>query len=143
MLWPELEAFLQQAGVGLGSWGNSGRAWAGLVHRAAGGHCRRSRAGPGLGIPVAGVDTLEAVARRHQGPVTVIQRTRNALCYAACYVVEGSQVQVTQPPHRARFDEVVPTGLLTIDEPPSGQALAALGLAALKARPGQVEPLYL
>ncbi|WP_223299830.1 tRNA (adenosine(37)-N6)-threonylcarbamoyltransferase complex dimerization subunit type 1 TsaB [Meiothermus taiwanensis] len=97
----------------------------------------------GLGIPVAGVDTLEAVARRHQGPVTVIQRTRNALCYAACYVVEGSQVQVTQPPHRARFDEVVPTGLLTIDEPPSGQALAALGLAALKARPGQVEPLYL
>lgn len=144
VLWPELEAFLRQTGVSLKKLtgiavGRGPGSYTGLrVGIAAGLGLAR-----GLGIPVAGVDTLEAVALRHQGSVTVVQRTRNALCYTACYVVEGAQAQVVQPPQRARFDEVVPTGLMTIDEPPSGQALAALGLAALKARPGRVEPLYL
>lgn len=144
VLWPELEAFLRQAGVGLGAIegiavGRGPGSYTGLrVGIAAGLGLAR-----GLGIPITGVDTLEAVALRYQGQVTVIQRTRNELCYTARYGVEGERVQVLSPPQRARLAEIQPSGLVAIDEPPSGQALAALGLAALKAQRTGVEPLYL
>lgn len=144
VLWPALEAFLRQAGVELGAVegiavGRGPGSYTGLrVGIAAGLGLAR-----GLGIPITGVDTLEAVALRYQGQVTVIQRTRNELCYTARYGVEGGRVQVLSPPQRARLAEIQPSGLVSIDQPPSGQALAALGVAALKAQRTGVEPLYL
>lgn len=143
-LWPELEAFLKQAGVGLEAVegvavGRGPGSYTGLrVGIAAGLGLAR-----GLGVPITGVDTLEAVAMRYQGQVTAIQRTRNDLGYVAHYRVEGGRVQVLHPPQRVRLTEIRPSGLVTIDEPPSGQALAALGLAAFKAQRTGVEPLYL
>ncbi len=144
VLWSELEAFLRQAGVELRALegiavGRGPGSYTGLrVGIAAGLGLAR-----GLGVPITGIDTLEAVALRYQGLVTVVHRTRNELCYTACYAVEGVQAQIVHPPQRARLAEVQPKGLVTIDEPPSGRALAALGWAALKARRAEVEPLYL
>jgi len=144
VLWQELEVFLKQAGVGLKELGGIavGRgpgSYTGLrVGIAAGLGLAR-----GLGIPVTGVDTLEAVALRYQGPVTVVHRTRNELCYTGSYRIEGKQLAVLQSPKRARLGELQPDGLLVVDEPPSGLALARLGQAALQSGRVQVEPLYL
>lgn len=135
---------MRQAGVGLGAIegiavGRGPGSYTGLrVGIAAGLGLAR-----GLGIPITGVDTLKAVALRHQQQVTVVQCTRNELCYTACYLVEGRRLQVLSPPQRTRLAEIQPSGLMTIDEPPSGQALSALGSAALEAQCTGVEPLYL
>lgn len=144
VLWGELEAFLHQAGVGLGELegiavGRGPGSYTGLrVGIAAGLGLAR-----GLGVPVTGVDTLEAVALRYLGPVTVAHRTRNALCYSASYQVEAGQASVIQPPQRILLSEVKPSGLLVMDQPPSGQALARLGITALQAGHTLIEPLYL
>lgn len=144
VLWPEIEDFLQQAGVerqALGgiAVGRGPGSYTGLrVGIAAGLGLAR-----GLGVPITGIDTLEAVALRYQGLVTVVHRTRNELCYTACYAVDGAQARVVHPPQRARLAEVQLKGLTTVDEPPSGRALATLGQAAFKAARTEVQPLYL
>ena len=144
VLWQELEAFLKGAGVELRQLsgiavGRGPGSYTGLrVGIAAGLGLAR-----GLGIPAVSVDTLEAMALRHQGLVTVTHRTRNGLCYTASYRVEGDRLEVLHSPRRARLGELQPAGLLVVDEPPSGRALARLGQAALQKGHAQVEPLYL
>ena len=144
VLWGELEAFLQEAGVKLRELegiavGRGPGSYTGLrVGIAAGLGLAR-----GLGVPVAGVETLEATALRYQGRVTVVQRTRNGLCYTASYRVEEGRSETLQAAHRSRLDELQPIGLLTLDQPPSGKALALLGRKALQAGRTLIEPLYL
>lgn len=144
VLWGELEAFLHQAGVGLRKLegiavGRGPGSYTGLrVGIAAGLGLAR-----GLGVPVTGVETLEATALRYQERVTVAHTTRNGLCYTASYRIEGAKLETLQAPHRSRLDALQPTGLLVLDEPPSGRALAHLGIEALQAGRTLVEPLYL
>lgn len=144
VLWGELEAFLQEAGVKLRELegiavGRGPGSYTGLrVGIAAGLGLAR-----GLGVPVAGVETLEATALRYQGRVTVAQSTRNGLCYTASYRIEDGQLVTLHAPHRSRLDELYPTGLFALDQPPSGRALAHLGTEALQAGRTLIEPLYL
>ncbi|MCX7782096.1 MAG: tRNA (adenosine(37)-N6)-threonylcarbamoyltransferase complex dimerization subunit type 1 TsaB [Meiothermus sp.] len=144
VLWGELEAFLHQAGVGLRELdgivvGRGPGSYTGLrVGIAAGLGLAR-----GLGVPVTGVETLEATALRYQGRITVAQSTRNGLCYTASYQIEGAKSETLQAPHRSRLDELHPTGLFALDQPPSGRALAHLGIKALQVGRILVEPLYL
>ena len=98
--------------------------------------------GRGLGIPVMGVDTLQAVALKYQGAVTVAHTTRNGLCYCASYQV-GETIQTLFPPARVKLAEVEPQNLFSLDEPPSGKALAQLGQRALVAGEVGVEAIYL
>ncbi len=144
VLWAELEAFLQQAGVKTGDLegiavGRGPGSYTGLrVGVAAGLGLAR-----GLGVPIAGVDTLAAVALRYQGRVTVAHSTRNRLCYSATYQVEKGRAQTLQAPKRSHLEALQPLGIWVLDQPPSGMALAQLGLAALRAGQTQIEPLYL
>ncbi|MCS7067373.1 MAG: tRNA (adenosine(37)-N6)-threonylcarbamoyltransferase complex dimerization subunit type 1 TsaB [Meiothermus sp.] len=144
VLWGELEAFLHQAGIGLPDLdgiavGRGPGSYTGLrVGIAAGLGLAR-----GLGVPVTGVDTLEATALRYRGAVTVAQTTRNGLCYTASYQIEETRSETLQAPHRSRLDVLQPTGLLVLDQPPSGRALAHLGIKAFQAGRILVEPLYL
>lgn len=144
MLWGELEAFLYQAGVGLRELegiavGRGPGSYTGLrVGIAAGLGLAR-----GLGVPVTGVETLEATALRYREQVTVAHTTRNGLCYTASYRIEGAKLESLQAPHRSRLDALQPAGLFVLDEPPSGRALAHLGIKALQAGRTLIEPLYL
>lgn len=142
-LWPELEAFLADYGVGLSDLegiavGRGPGSYTGLrIGVSAGLGLAR-----GLGIPVVGVDTLAGVALRYRGLVTVAHTTRNRLAYAATYDV-GEELQELQAPRRIELDQLKPKGIFSLDEPPSGQALARLGAQALGAGKRGVEPLYL
>jgi tRNA threonylcarbamoyl adenosine modification protein YeaZ len=144
LLWAELEHFLHQTGVkrldleGIAV-GRGPGSYTGLrVGIAAGLGLAR-----GLGLPVVGVDTLEGVALRYQGRVCVAHTTRNGLCYSASYHSEGGAPTVIEPPSRSRLTDLHPTGLFSLDEPPSGMALADLGIRLLQAGQTGVEPVYL
>ncbi|GEM86828.1 tRNA (adenosine(37)-N6)-threonylcarbamoyltransferase complex dimerization subunit type 1 TsaB [Meiothermus granaticius NBRC 107808] len=143
-LWAELEDFLARhqvskhhlEGIALGRGPGS---YTGLrVGIAAG-----LGLGRGLEIPVVGVDTLAGVALRYQGEVSVAHTARNGLGYAAHYRVTGSSAQELRAPQRIRLAEWRPLGRLSLDEPPSGRALARLGQQALRREQTGVEGLYL
>lgn len=167
-LWPELEAFLEETatkpssliGVAVGEGPGS---YTGLrVGIAAG-----LGLGRGLGIPVVGVNTLEGVACRYQGAVTVAHATRNGLAYTATYqvlneagfatigsyflgnaniasqVADRTEIKVLNQPHRAKTDAISPQGIFSFDEPPSGKALARLGAEKIARGLIGVNPLYL
>jgi len=144
VLWAELEQFLHEtrtlrrdlAAVAVGRGPGS---YTGLrVGIAAGLGLAR-----GLNVPVVGVDTLAGVALRYQGRVNVAHTTRNGLCYSASYRVEGQRLETLLPPRRTRLTELPPEGLLSLDQPPSGMALARLGAQMLISGQTRVEPLYL
>jgi len=97
-----------------------------------------------LGIPVVGVDTLAAVAARHTGPTVVGLSARNRLVYAAGYrssngvpVPEWGPVKLTFEAYRDR------PGCHFLDLPPSGKALARLGMAKLRDGERGFRPHYL
>lgn len=144
VLWAELEGFLHEAGVDKAQLrgiavGRGPGSYTGLrVGIAAG-----LGLGRGLGIRVVGVDTLQGVALKYTGHVTVAHLTRNGLCYTASYQVHHPLAQAFQPPHKARLAELQPAGLLSIDEPPSGPALSLLGRQALERGDTGIEALYL
>jgi tRNA threonylcarbamoyl adenosine modification protein YeaZ len=144
VLWGELEQFLYENGIqrqeleGIAV-GQGPGSYTGLrVGIAAGLGLAR-----GLDIPAVGVDTLGAVALRYQGQVTVAHTTRNGLCYSAQYRSKEGKLTTLQASSRHKLAELQPTGLFSLDEPPSGMALARLGAALLKAGHKQIEPLYL
>ncbi len=144
VLWGELEQFLHENGIrrqeleGIAV-GQGPGSYTGLrVGIAAGLGLAR-----GLDIPAVGVDTLGAVALRYQGQVTVAHTTRSGLCYSAQYRLEEGKLTTLQAPSRNKLAELNRTGLFSLDEPPSGMALARLGAARLKAGHAQIEPLYL
>lgn len=143
-LWAELECFLHQTGVkrkeleGIAV-GRGPGSYTGLrVGIAAGLGLAR-----GLGLPAVGVDTLEAVALRYQGRVCVAHATHKGLCYTASYYSADGVLTVTELPRRSRLAELHPTGLFSLDQPPSGMALAALGIQQLRDGQTRVQPLYL
>lgn len=143
-LWAELEDFLASSGVSKHevegvAVGRGPGSYTGLrVGIAAG-----LGLGRGLGVPVVGVDTLAAVALRYQGEVSVAHTTRGGLCYAAQYRVSGHSSQEVRSPQRVRLAELQPGSRFSLDEPPSGRALARLGQRALAAGQVGVEALYL
>jgi len=94
--------------------------------------------GLGLSAQVVGVSSLLAAAWPHLGPepLTVAFRLRNGLFYAATYQRLGKEVRVLMPERKV---EALPPGPHLLDPPPSGLALAQLGLE----RGGPVEPVYL
>lgn len=144
VLWAELEGFLRDAGVSKAQLsgiavGRGPGSYTGLrVGIAAG-----LGLGRGLGIKVVGVDTLQAVALKYWGDVTVAHLTRNGLCYAASYQVHHPLAQPRQAPYKARLEQLQSSGLLSIDEPPSGMALSLLGRQALERGDTAIEALYL
>ncbi|RIH88379.1 tRNA threonylcarbamoyladenosine biosynthesis protein TsaB [Meiothermus luteus] len=144
VLWAELEQFLEEAQTPLESLqgiavGRGPGSYTGLrVGIAAGLGLGRGRA-----LPVVGVDTLAGVALRYQGTVTVAHQARGEWVYAAVYRLRGQQAIPVAPPGRVRRAELEPQGLLVLDEPPSGRALAQLGVARLQSGARGVEPLYL
>lgn len=144
VLWGELEQFLQENGIrrqeleGIAVGQGPGSYTGMRVGIAAGLGLAR-----GLDIPVVGVDTQGAVALRYQGQVTVAHTTRNGLCYSAQYHSEEGKLTTLQAPCRSKLAELHPRGLFSLDEPPSGMALARLGAERLKAGHKQIEPLYL
>ncbi len=144
VLWGELEQFLRETGIqrqeleGVAV-GQGPGSYTGLrVGIAAGLGLAR-----GLDIPAVGVDTQGAVALRYQGQVTVAHTTRNGLCYSARYRSLEGQLTTLQAPRRSKLAELYPIGLFSLDEPPSGRALARLGTLRLQAGQNQIEPLYL
>lgn len=143
-LWPELEEFLGDNGVARGQLeaiavGEGPGSYTGLRVGVAAG----LGLGRGLGVPVVGVNTLEGVALRYSGTVTVAHTTRNGLCYSASYAVDGDNLKETTAPERKKLNELEQLGLLVLDEPPSGRVLSRLG--QLKIEKGQiaVTPQYL
>ncbi|WP_199489993.1 tRNA (adenosine(37)-N6)-threonylcarbamoyltransferase complex dimerization subunit type 1 TsaB [Meiothermus sp. QL-1] len=144
VLWAELEQFLQDfetplerlQGIAVGQGPGS---YTGLrVGIAAG-----LGLGRGLGLPVVGVETLAGVALRYPGVVTVAQQGRAGLAYAATYRVEAGRAAPLQPPRRVALAGLEAQGLLVLDQPPSGRALARLGAERLARGEASVEPLYL
>jgi tRNA threonylcarbamoyl adenosine modification protein YeaZ len=144
VLWGELEQFLYETGVSRNelegiALGRGPGSYTGLrVGIAAGLGLAR-----GLGIPTVGVDTLEGVALRYQGHVTVAHTTRNGLCYNASYRVTTSGLETLETPNRCKLAELHPAGLFSLDQPPSGIALAGLGVQMLRVGQTRIEPLYL
>ncbi len=143
-LWPELEAFLLEAGVKPTDLkaiavGQGPGSYTGLrVGIAAG-----LGLGRGLGIKVVGVDTLQAVALRYQGIITVAHTTRNGLCYCGTYEVGEQTCLTLEAPQRAKLSEIKPQGLFILDEPPSGQGLVRLGRQQIENGRVEVTPVYL
>lgn len=142
-LWTELEAFLADCrtslreieGIAVGQGPGS---YTGLrIGVSAGLGLAR-----GLGIPVVGVDTLVGVAMRYRGPVTVAHTTRNGLVYAATYVIEEG-IKELHPPRRILLEQLEPEGTFSLDEPPSGRALAHLGSQALRVGKRGIQAVYL
>ncbi|HEU4740881.1 MAG TPA: tRNA (adenosine(37)-N6)-threonylcarbamoyltransferase complex dimerization subunit type 1 TsaB [Meiothermus sp.] len=142
-LWPELEAFLADCHVSLReiegiAVGRGPGSYTGLrIGISAGLGLAR-----GLGIPLVGVDTLAGVAMRYRGPVTVAHTTRNRLVYAATYDA-GEELRELEAPRRIALDQLKPEGMFSLDQPPSGQALARLGAEALGAGKRGIVALYL
>ncbi|PZA08034.1 MULTISPECIES: tRNA (adenosine(37)-N6)-threonylcarbamoyltransferase complex dimerization subunit type 1 TsaB [unclassified Meiothermus] len=142
-LWTELEAFLADChtplkeieGIAVGRGPGS---YTGLrIGISAGLGLAR-----GLGIPAVGVDTLVGVAMRYKGPVTVAHTTRNGLAYAATYVIEEG-IKELRPPRRIPLEQLEPEGAFSLNEPPSGQALAHLGNQALRMGKRGIQAVYL
>ena len=143
VLWGELAEFLQHHGVDKSSLegiavGQGPGSYTGLRI----GIAAALGLGRGLQIPVVGVDTLQGVALRYQGQVTVAQSTRNKLCYCAEYHL-GERLTTLSPPARVMLSHLQPSGLFSLDQPPSGQALVQLGQQALSAGRTGVEAVYL
>ncbi|MDX2007309.1 MAG: tRNA (adenosine(37)-N6)-threonylcarbamoyltransferase complex dimerization subunit type 1 TsaB [Meiothermus sp.] len=141
VLWSELEDFLRQnsvdrSGLEAIAVGQGPGSYTGLrVGVSAGLGLAR-----GLGVPVVGVSTLHAVGLRYSRRVMVAHTTRNGLCYAATY--DGT-LEVS-PPRKVQLSELeASNGLLSLDEPPSGKAMARLAAAALISGEPKIEPVYL
>lgn len=141
VLWAELDDFLRQnsvdrSGIAAIAVGQGPGSYTGLrVGVSAGLGLAR-----GLGVPVVGVGTLHAVGLRYRQKVTVAHTTRNGLCYAATY--DGTLE--LSPPRKVRLSELESSnGLLSLDEPPSGKAMAQLAAAALISGEPKIEPVYL
>ncbi len=139
MLFPALEGLLAEAGVrkeeiGLIAVGLGPGSYTGLRMAIAAGE----GLGLGLSARVVGVSSLLAAAWPHlkPEPLTVAFRLRNGLFYTATYQKEGKEVRVLKPERKV---QLLPPGPLLLDPPPSGLALAQLGLE----RGGPVEPVYL
>lgn len=96
----------------------------------------------GLGIPLLGVDTLRAIAARQRGQVTAVLSAPKTQVYSACYIV-GDEIETLEPPAARSAQEIVVRGCLLWDWPPSGQALATLGLQALQKGKTGIQPIYL
>ncbi|MCL6568048.1 MAG: tRNA (adenosine(37)-N6)-threonylcarbamoyltransferase complex dimerization subunit type 1 TsaB, partial [Meiothermus silvanus] len=86
--------------------------------------------------------TLVGVAMRYRGPVTVAHTTRNGLVYAATYVIEEG-IKELHSPRRIPLEQLEPEGTFSLDEPPSGRALAHLGSQALRAGKRGIQAVYL
>jgi len=146
-LWPELEAFLADCRVRLADLegiavGRGPGSYTGLrIGVSAGLGLAR-----GLGIPAVGVDTLMGVALRYRGLVTVAHTARNRLVYAAAYRVtdgEHPEVKELRPPRKIPLEQLEGEGVFSLDEPPSGRALAHLGSLALRSGKRGIEAVYL
>jgi tRNA threonylcarbamoyl adenosine modification protein YeaZ len=96
----------------------------------------------GLNIPVVGVDTLAAIAARQRGEVTAVLSAPKSQVYSACYAV-GDELETLEPPSARSAQEIVSQGCLLWDWPPSGQALATLGIQALQKGATGILPIYL
>ena len=97
----------------------------------------------GLGVPVVGASSLAAAAARARGRVRSLLSARNRQVYAADYLVADGVVE-TAPPQKLSAEEALATGgCLLWNAPPSGRALARLGLERRLAGREGVHPLYL
>ncbi|MGQ9753856.1 MAG: tRNA (adenosine(37)-N6)-threonylcarbamoyltransferase complex dimerization subunit type 1 TsaB [Thermaceae bacterium] len=140
VLFPTLRALLEEAevefkAIGLISVGLGPGSYTGLRMAIAAGEGLAL----GLGARVVGVSSLLAAAWPHlgKGPLSVAFSLRNGLYYTATYLKEGETLRVLQPEQKVKT--LPPAGPLLLDPPPSGLALAQLGLE----RGGAVEPIYL
>jgi len=97
----------------------------------------------GLGLPVVGASSLAACAARVRGRVRPIWEARNRQLYAATYRVDpDGAVREVEPP--AKHRRPPPGAACELwDAPPSGRALARLGLERWREGQAGVHPLYL
>jgi len=94
----------------------------------------------GLGLPVVGAPSLAAAAARARGRVRPVWTARNRQLYSAAYRVDGLPVEAEPPQkHHAPPED----GCLLWDAPPSGKALARIGLERWRAGRRGAYPLYL
>lgn len=96
-----------------------------------------------LGIPAVGVDTLAAVAARGRGTVVPGLTARNRQVYAAGYRTEAEPRLEWGPEKLDLGAYLARPGCHLLDLPPSGRALARLGLARLRAGERGFRPHYL
>lgn len=143
-LWENLEQFLQHSGVALSQLqgiaiGQGPGSYTGLrIGLSVGLGLAR-----GLSIPLVGVGTLAAVAYRYQQNTTVAHSQRNGMAYVASFNANPHTFSPHKPPHKTSLSHLEVEGLLLVDQPPSGQALAKLGAQALLRGERGLSPVYL
>jgi len=81
-----------------------------------------------LGIPVVGASTLAAIARRKNAPVRAAIQARSGHYYTAAY--DAHAPQPLSEPAKVTAENLPGDACLLVDAPPSGKALAELGLQA-------------
>lgn len=94
----------------------------------------------GLGLPVVGASSLAAAAARGRGLVRPVWTARNHNLYTAAYHVDGMP-QETSPPEKR--PDPPGDGCLLWNAPPSGRALARIGLERWRSGKRGVAPIYM
>jgi len=95
-----------------------------------------------LKIPVVGVSTLAAMAARRPGLVRPALTARSGHLYTALYRVTD-EVEELSPPTKLPAAELPQDACQLLDAPPSGRALARLGLNAYASGARDVRLIYL
>lgn len=133
-VWPMLEQFLQRCRVTLPELeglavGEGPGSYTGIrVGVAAGLGLAR-----GLGLPLVGVNSLEACQR-------YAQPCRPALSQRQDQVFHPDESGL---PRKSRLQDLYTQTAVVLDQPPSGRLLARLGIEALRAGQAGVNPIYL
>jgi tRNA threonylcarbamoyl adenosine modification protein YeaZ len=121
--------------------------------------------GDALGVPVHGVVTLDAVARRHPGePLLVVGDARRRELYWAAYAADGTRTEgpavdapaalaarvpelgvraVAGPVATAYAEQLGLPAATPVDQGPSVSGLVAVALPLLGTEPAPLEPCYL
>ncbi|WP_287408806.1 tRNA (adenosine(37)-N6)-threonylcarbamoyltransferase complex dimerization subunit type 1 TsaB [Oceanithermus sp.] len=141
---PDLEAFL--AGVGL----EPGRLELIVVGEGPGSYTGIRVAvatamglARGLGVPVVGASSLAAAAARAHGRVRAAFEARNRQVYTALYRVDGLPAEQDPPARLAAGALPRRDACLLWNAPPSGRALARLGLERWQRGDARLAPVYL